>query len=384
MTAALAAAAALALPASASAADAIYGVTDQNRLLRFNSDGPGQTTGNVPISGLASGESVVGIDVRPANDHLYAVTSASRAVQVNPITGATRPAYGPFAPTLSGQSFGVDFNPSADALRIVSDAEQNLRVTSPATTVADGPLQYAPGDPGAGTNPSVGAAAYSNNTPGATSTTLYGIDTARDTLVRIDPPNSGTLTTVGALGSNAGEPVGFDIAPTGNTAYAAMTVEGQTARSLYRIDLSNGRATAVSSRAAIAVPSGVGALRGIAVAGKVADDDTRPEMSVAFSSTILEQNTDTLEPSISCNETCTVTVTAQVQGRNAGEATETIVGAGRETVEVRLSSTARARIRRSGTELISLDIEAIDAAGNRTTQNNRISRTQTLAARRSG
>jgi hypothetical protein len=373
----------LAAPAAASAADAIYGVTDQNRLLRFNSDGPGQSTGSVPISGLASGESVVGIDVRPANDQLYGVTSASRAVQINPITGATRPAYGPFSPTLSGQSFGVDFNPSSDNLRIVSDAEQNLRVVTPAATVADAPLQYAPGDPGAGTDPSVGSAAYSNNTPGSASTTLYGIDTARDALVRIDPPNAGTLHTVGALGANFGEPVGFDISPSGNTAYAAMTPSGQTARTLYRVNLATGSATAVE-RGTIAVPSGVGALRGIAVAGQVADDNTRPEMSVAFSSTILEQNTDTLEPSISCNETCTVTVEAQVQGRDAGEATETIVGAGRETVEVRLNSTARARIRRSGTELISLDIAAIDAAGNRATQNNRVSRTQTLAGRRSG
>jgi hypothetical protein len=35
-----------------------------------------------------------------------------------------------------------------------------------------------------------------------------------------------------------------------------------------------------------------------------------------------------------------------------------------------------------GAELISLDIVAVDAAGNRTTQNNRISRTQTLSGRR--
>ena len=51
---------------------------------------------------------------------------------------------------------------------------------------------------------------------------------------------------------------------------------------------------------------------------------------------------------------------------------------------MRLNSAARARIARRGTELISLDIEAVDAAGNRTVQNNRISRTQTLGARRSG
>jgi hypothetical protein len=56
--------------------------------------------------------------------------------------------------------------------------------------------------------------------------------------------------------------------------------------------------------------------------------------------------------------------------------------AGRVTVDVRLSQAARQRIARSGTELISLNIEATDAAGNRSRQNNRVSRTQTIGARR--
>ena len=371
--------AALAFPAGANAADAIYAATDDGRLLRFNSDSPGQIVTNEPFRGLAAGEQVVGLDVRPSDDQLFAVTSANRAVQVNPTTGAVRAAFGPFAPALSGSQFGVDFNPVANALRIVSDAEQNLRVTENNPTVPDGPLAYAAGDPGAGSNPTVTAAAYSNNVPGATSTTLYDLDLARDVLVRQDPPNAGTLTTVGALGAKYDDLASFDIAPNG-TAYAALRPAGQQAFSLYRIDLSNGRATAAARQAGIALPGG--ALRGIAVAGGVDDDNTAPELSVAFSSTILEANTDVLEPSVSCDETCTVTVEAEVQGRDAGEGTATIQGAGRETVRVRLSSTARARIRRSGTELISLDIAAVDAAGNRRTQNNRVSRTQTLAVRR--
>jgi hypothetical protein len=32
-------------------------------------------------------------------------------------------------PVLTGTQFGVDFNPVPDALRIVSDADQNLRIT---------------------------------------------------------------------------------------------------------------------------------------------------------------------------------------------------------------------------------------------------------------
>ena len=372
---------ALTLPAGASAADAIYGVTDQNRLIRFNSDSPNRIVASEPLRGLGEGERAVGIDVRPSDDHLYVVTTANRALQVNPVTGAVRPAFGPFAPPLTGASYGVDFNPAANALRIVSDAEQNLRVTAANQTNNDAPLNYAPGDPGAGSNPSVGSAAYTNNVPGASNTTLVNIDTARDTLVRQDPPNQGRLNTIGALGADFTEPAGFDISPSG-VAYAALRPAGTNLHALYRIDLNTGRATPASSISGIGVPENTGTLVGISVAGGVDDDRTAPELSVAFSSTILEQNTNVLKPSVSCNEACSIRITAQVQGRRAGTGTAALSQAGRVTVDVRLSQAARQRIRRSGTELISLDIEATDAAGNRSRQGNRVSRTQTIGARR--
>lgn len=375
--------AALALPAAASAAEAVYGVTAEDRLIRFNSDSPGAAQSGVPISGLADGENVVGIDVRPADDHLYAVTTGNRALIVNPVTGATRAAFGPFSPALRGTGYGVDFNPVANALRIVSDADQNLRITAGGATVEDGPLSYRAGDPGAGSDPTVTAAAYTNSTVGATSTALYDIDTGRDSLLTQDPPNSGTLNTVGGLGADYDDAAGFDIAPNG-FAYAALSRPNEDTHSLFRIDLATGRATPATSLARIAVPAGAGALRGIAVAGTVADDRTDPVLSVAFSSTILEQNTNPLRPSVSCDEACTVTVNARVQGRAAGEGAVALTGPGRATVRVPLNATARARIARRGTELVSLTITAVDAAGNETRQSNRVSRTQTLAARRSG
>ena len=62
-------------------------------------------------------------------------------------------------------------------------------------------------------------------------------------------------------------------------------------------------------------------------------------MSVAFSSTILEQNTNPLKPSISCDEACTITVSARVEGRAAGTGTATLDEAGRVTVEIPLNVT---------------------------------------------
>ncbi|HEV2813353.1 MAG TPA: DUF4394 domain-containing protein [Solirubrobacteraceae bacterium] len=379
-------AALLCAPAAANAADVIYGLTESNRLVRFNSDRPGHVLESVPVQGLVQGETLVGIDVRPETDALYAVGTSNRVYQVNPDTGATRRAFGAFSPALSGASFGVDFNPVADALRIVSDAEQNLRIPfgggNAGNANDDQPLQYAAGDPGAGTNPAVAGAGYTNSFPGATETVLYDIDTARDTLVRQAPPNAGTLTTVGPLGLDAEAAAGFDVSPQGNVAYAALRPAGQPRHALYRVDLATGGLTVAAAPAAIGVDA---TLRGIAVAtGAVDDDRTKPEMSVAFSSTILEQNVDPLRPSISCDEACTITVSARVEGRAAGTGTASLDDAGRVTVEIPLNASAQRRIARRGTELISLDVTSVDAAGNTTEQKGRLSRTQTIAARQGG
>ena len=376
----------LGAPSVAGAADAIYGLTDNNRLVRFNSDSPSEAQQILAVQGLQQGETLVGIDTRAQNDTLYAVGTTNRIYQVNPVTGATRPAFGPFSLGLNGASFGIDVNPVADSLRIVSDAEQNLRVAfaggDAGAAQAEGALQYAAGDPGAGSDPSVGAAAYTNSVPGASQTTLYDIDTARDVLVRQDPPGTGTLVTVGALGFDARQPAGFDVSPQGNVAYAALERQGhQGVTLLYRVDLTTGRATAVRPAARIATPR---QLRGIAVVtGAVPDDRVAPKLSVAFSSTILEHNTEVLKPSVSCNETCAIAVIARVAGRIAGRGGAVLGTAGRATVEVPLRASARRRIARKGTELISLRVAAVDAAGNRR-ERNRISRTQTLAERRAG
>ena len=376
----VACAALLCAPSGASAADAIYGLTDDNRLVRFNSDAPGHVLQTVPVQGLQQGETLVGIDVRPASDDLYGIGSTNRIYRINPVTGATRVAFGdPFdPPALSGASFGLDFNPVADALRIVSEADQNIRIPfgggNAGEAAQDEPLKYADGQ-----NPAVEAAAYTNSVPGATETTLFDIDTGRNALVRQDPPNSGTLTVVGELGVDADGPTGFDISPQANVAYAAFRTPGAARHSLYRIDLATGKATPADEKAEIGTAS---VLRGIAVAtGGVDDDRTKPEMSLAFSSTILEQNTNPLRPSISCDEACAISVSAKVEGKDAGTGAATLDQAGRVTVEVPLNNKAKKRIRRAGTELIELSVRSVDAAGNVTEQTGRLSRTQTTQAR---
>jgi hypothetical protein len=215
-------------------------------LYSFDLAAPGAALNPVAITGLAAGESLVGLDYRPLTRALVGVTSQNRLVTLNADTGAATPLSTLSVP-LSGTSFGVDFNPVPDRLRVVSDTGQNLRINvdNGAVTV-DGPLAYAAGDAGGTATPQVAAAGYTNAVAGrvATGTVLYDIDFARDVLVRQDPPNNGTLVSVGALGVDFSANSDLDIfSPT--LAYAVNSTGA--ASSLYRINLTTGAATLVGA-----------------------------------------------------------------------------------------------------------------------------------------
>ena len=82
-------------------------------------------------------------------------------------------------------------------------------------------LAFNANDVNARKRPRVSGAGYTNSVAGATSTTLYDIDTNKDVLVTQLPPNDGTLNTVGRLGYNVRTVAGFDILASG-PAYAVV------------------------------------------------------------------------------------------------------------------------------------------------------------------
>ena len=223
------------------------------------------------ITGLTAGDTIVGIDFRPATGALIALAKnggTGRLYTINTATGAATlkstlaadpgdvTAPFPFT-TLSGLHFGIDFNPAADRLRIVSDRDQNLRVNvNTGATQLDVPLNFAAGDSNTDKFPNITGVGYTNSFAGAPnlpapapptrSTTLYGLDEALDVLVIQAPPNNGTLNTVvGPLGVNLPSLVGFDIAASDNTG-VAVSGDGDIAR-FYFIDLTSGKATSVES-----------------------------------------------------------------------------------------------------------------------------------------
>lgn len=246
----------------------VAALTTDSRLLIFDSSNPQAIFAERTVSGLGAGETLVGIDVRPATGELYGLGSAGMLYTINPSTGVATlkaaltadpaDATDPFT-ALSGADFGIDFNPVPDRLRVVSDTGANLRInpdTGQVTT--DTPLAYDPADPkGGGKAPAAADAAYTNNVVGATTTTLYLIDksfyntktlvdnstvTAMSFVIQggVDgnpSPNTGVLTTSAAFGRDGVTPVGFDIAPSGK-AYTGVKADfsGGTRYLLVEVD----------------------------------------------------------------------------------------------------------------------------------------------------
>mgnify|MGYP002789523048 CR=1 FL=1 len=247
----------------------IYGVDGANSLIVFGAIRPDIVLRRVTVSGLQSGETVLGIDFGPVDGRLYALGSSSRIYTLDTLSGAaTAVSSTAFTPALSGTSFGFDFNPVPNRIRVHSSAAQNLRLvprlggaTDGTVAVVDGTLSYALGDAGMLQMPMSGGTAYTNSVSGAASTVIYAIDFARDVLVTMADPNNGVMTTVGPLGVNTTGDVGFDIAGNNGTAYATLTVGGGFSGStLYQINLLTGAAFPIGGVA------NTSPLRGIAIA----------------------------------------------------------------------------------------------------------------------
>jgi hypothetical protein len=211
---------------------------------------------STPITGLTSGETLVGIDFRPANNLLYglgvnATTDTGTLYIISVQTGvatAVGPPLGGVGDLASG-GYGFDFNSTVDRIRVTTDTGLNFRINPNNGTVVgiDTPIVGPFGITGA---------AYTNNHPALGGvTTLYTLDALADVLYIQNPPNSGTQNLVGPTGVGFSVFNGFDIpaginslggmSPATGNGYALLTHGGITG--FYTIDLSNGAATLIGT-----------------------------------------------------------------------------------------------------------------------------------------
>ncbi|MBP5872108.1 DUF4394 domain-containing protein [Streptomyces scabiei] len=251
----------LGVPGTASAAPAAvpslraFGISGDGTLMAtFTTDRPDVLNWVRAVTGLSGDTALVGIDFRVQNGLLYGVGNKGGIYTIKIPTGTqdvvvTKVSQLQYA--LTGTQFGVDFNPAADRLRVISDNGQNLRHNlNDHTTVQDVNLTTPPTE---GATKGVTAAAYTNNDlNGATATTLFDINTTSDQVVIQSPANNGTLAPTGSLGLDAQLKAGMDIYSTlsggrtvDNAAFASLTPSGASNPSLYTVNVFTGEATVV-------------------------------------------------------------------------------------------------------------------------------------------
>ncbi len=235
--------------ASAQTAYSISG--DGSSLLRYQINSPSAVT---TVGSFGGNMTLDSIDFRPATSQLYGYRSSDDSYfTVNLTTGALTNVPGtPRAPT-NTQFLGIDFNPTIDRLRVVTENAQNI-VFNPndGSSAAFTPLFYGSGDTNFGTAPQIVENAYSNNFAGATMTIQYALDDNLNVLTTL-ANNAGTLATVGTVTLNGvmldfTEAAGFDIVTSNgvNTAYALLTTAA-SGTGLYSITLGTGAATSLGS-----------------------------------------------------------------------------------------------------------------------------------------
>ncbi len=238
----------------------VVGLTSDQRLICFSENRPSEARTLGTVSGLSIDKFLVGIDFRVQDGKLYGVGNAGGVYSLD-VSSAAATLVNRLSVALSGTRFGVDFNPAADRLRIVSNTGQNLRhnVNAGGVTLVDGMLNYPPGQPGVRGPDATGVtgSAYTNNdlspSTATTATTLYALDSSLNQIATQSPPNDGSLAATGKLTIDTSDMTGFDIysiVRNGVTldvlAFASLSsADGKTA--FYEITLPTGKATARGS-----------------------------------------------------------------------------------------------------------------------------------------
>ena len=239
------------------------------------------------LTGLNTGDTLVSIDRRPQNGFLYGLgyNAAAGTVQLYTIsstTGIAAPlgATGTFIASDgvtpvpvgagAGTTFGIDFNPTVDRVRVVNSAGQNFRMNPNNGAFVDGTAGGVLNMDGGINGPTSGVqeTAYTNSAANSTVTTQYALDLTTDALCIQNPPNAGTQTLCQTLSSPVDAVLGFDIAPGINvttasapangSGVAVLKLTGQANETLANVNLTTGAVTALGS-------IGSGGIGGLAV-----------------------------------------------------------------------------------------------------------------------
>jgi hypothetical protein len=249
------------LSAATVQAETAYGISTTGALVRFDTANPDAVTTIGAVTGVNAGHILRGVDFRPSNGKLYAMsnvgtTGTAQLYTIDLLSAAATPVGAGLVLAGNASSrISLDFNPVPDALRVVTGSGQSYRVNpnTGALIAQDTSIVTV----GSGATPLIAGIAYSNNVPGATFTTLYAYDFLLDNLGRIGgmngppSPNGGAFTIIGGSGIVTGDAgLGFDIS--GLTGMGYISVDdfngspGVQAE-FFSVNLTTGAVTQLSS-----------------------------------------------------------------------------------------------------------------------------------------
>ncbi|UOQ65224.1 DUF4394 domain-containing protein [Hymenobacter volaticus] len=340
---------AVALPTAAQTIYGLSGTTTASTLVSFSATAPGTLLGTLPITGVTPGQTIVGMDFRPNTGQLFAMgydgttTGANSQLYTLDLTTGVATSVAPAIRLELGDPsarIGFDFNPTVDRIRVVSSTpvaagnmttrnNYRLNPNNGAIAATDTNLAYATTDPNTGNTPSVGAVAYTNSYIGSTATVLYDIDEAASRLLTQNPPNNGTLNTIGTLSTSTtgnSQSTDFDIyynTTTGaNTAYLSASIAGIATFSatLYTLSLPTAPTASVSTTSVGAIGDGLIDVRDIAV--QITRPATLPALTGQLAYALAGTNLitfDTAQPSL-------IRTSAGITLPTGTPATQTLVG----------------------------------------------------------
>lgn len=232
-------------------AELIYGLEANQTLFAFDSAKTSVTTSIGTLSGVPVGHSIIGIDLRPATNELYAVSYNQTALvgyvfTVNKATAVLTVVGSSFSLGSAPKSnqWGVDFNPVVDRIRVVNADGLNLRLNPVTGAMVATDTNISPA------NTELTGVAYSDNVAGTLATTLYAYDYRNDKLGIIGgingspSPNIGIFTSIGSTGIVAAtSDLDLDISGITGTGYAVVRSEYGNRSSLFTFSTSSGAFT---------------------------------------------------------------------------------------------------------------------------------------------
>lgn len=222
------------LSAVAAAAPALA-LSGDKTLVWFDTDKPAEAK-TIDVTGV---DKLHGIDLRSSDNQVYGLAGDGTLVAINLDTGAATAVSKLTKMPPEGAKISVDFNPAADKLRVMASDGTNLRIDPASGKVTeDGKLAFEAGDASAEMPAEVIATAYTNSFGKPEKTAMYDVHSG-GMLLHQTKPNDGTLKTIGKLGVEPGEAVGFDIQTTEDGANTAWLVAGGM---LYKVNLESGAA----------------------------------------------------------------------------------------------------------------------------------------------